>query len=81
MLILPRTKEVLALHHVRISDSVNEWSCIRRNEENGQKEFGANSTGVEGCLFLVINKIIKGEKGEPLDYNGWQILPATARVQ
>ena len=47
VLILPRTKEVLTLCHVRISDSVNKWSCIRRNEEDGQEEFGANSTGVE----------------------------------
>ena len=47
MLILPRTKEVLTLCHVRISDSVNKWSCIRRNEEDGQEEFGANSIGVE----------------------------------
>ena len=47
MLILPRTKEVLTLCHVRISDSVNKCSCIRRNEEDGQEEFGDNSTGVE----------------------------------
>ena len=54
MLILSRTKEVvLALDHVRISDSVNEWSCIyQENEEDRHEEFGANSTGVEVCLFL-----------------------------